>query len=292
MKKLLYTIIAGTTVCSAFAQLPNAGFEQWDSSSVVNNHKVYEPVNWLTTNADMASLNLAQPVSITTDAHSGKYAVKITSAIDDQGLQAGIIVSGKTYSGNFQQSNAGEKFKLTGRISSFDGYYKYDAMPGDSFRIVLAFYYKGSFYGRAFFQGGHTSTYTKFNLELAKYNGVAPDSAKFIIYSSISNFSAGSKLFLDDMNIGFVIPTGIDEPNQTPEISIYPNPSTDQITIRGITGKETSYIIRDSKGSTQQQGTLSAQYQINTTGLSEGLYFLELKTENGSLPVKKFTNIR
>jgi hypothetical protein len=287
MKKLLYTMMAAFSATSLFAQLPNGGFEQWDSSTVVNGQKIYNPVNWLTNNADMAGLGQLQPTGITTDAHSGNYAVKITSGIDDQGMQAGMLVSGNTYSGAYDQSNVGEKFKLTGRIASFEGYYKYDAQESDSFRIVLAFYRKGVYFGRAYYQGGQTANYTKFNLQLINFSGPAPDSAKFIIYASYSNLSSGSKLYLDDMNVGYT--TGINDINGVlPQISIYPNPANDVIKVEGISEVNVQYTIADLKGAIVATGKLPDERTLDISKLNQGMYFLQLIDETGNTAVQKF----
>jgi hypothetical protein len=57
-----------------------------------------------------------------------------------------------------------------------------------------------------------------------------------------------------------------------PEISMYPNPTTDRIMVEGVIG--THYRIIDALGKTVDQGLFNGQH-INISNLSEGFYFLK-----------------
>ena len=57
MKKLgLLFIVLNVAFFAVNAQVSNAGFEEWDSASVVNGVKIYNPVNWFSRNAEMVGI--------------------------------------------------------------------------------------------------------------------------------------------------------------------------------------------------------------------------------------------
>ena len=143
-------------------------------------------------------LEKTSPVSRSTDAHSGMYAVKITAKLDDNDKSAGALYSGnKAPIGDPTKSAYEEKFKLNGRIKSYSAWYKYSpADPMDSFIVMMTFYLKGKPYGSAYYTGGATNVYQQFVWTLAYPDNIEPaDSAKFIILSSSVPGNAGSELY-------------------------------------------------------------------------------------------------
>lgn len=77
---------------------------------------------------------------------------------------------------------------------------------------------------------------------------------------------------------------GLAEQQLSENLNVYPNPSNGLITIGGNSGATLHYSILDVAGKVILKGQTSENnYQINTTSLSNGLYILNLKHENGSL---------
>ncbi|MDB4533747.1 T9SS type A sorting domain-containing protein [Vicingaceae bacterium] len=76
-----------------------------------------------------------------------------------------------------------------------------------------------------------------------------------------------------------VTPTGIDEQSAATSFSVYPNPTSYQITIDTEDNIETIKII-DVTGKIVETKT-STNTTINVAHLIKGLYFLEIKTDNG-----------
>jgi hypothetical protein len=275
MKKTLYTLLLlFATYLTALAQVPNAGFESWDSLSFFNGVRIYDPMEWMSSNAEMVSIGKSQSISMSTDAHTGSYAAKIISMVDDGQMQGSLLIS--------------SKFPLTGRIKYFDVWYKYTPVNTDSFRIYLAMYKNGQSYGQAYALKGETqNTYSKIHWELTYPDNVpAPDSASFIIQASIYNDSEGSVLLLDDIAVGYQA-TGSNEVDQTPQITSYPNPVVNEMTFLGCPPKKVLYVIRNSKGAVVKEGALDSG-SLSTHDLAEGMYFVQLNCEDGWKHQQKF----
>jgi Secretion system C-terminal sorting domain len=282
-----------TAVCFAFftasAQISNAGFEEWDSASVVNGVRIYNPVNWYSQNAEMVGIGRTSPVSLTTDAHSGSYAVKITTRMDDNEKLAGTLSTGnKTYMGDPAKAAEEEKFKLNGRIKSYSAWYKYTpASAVDSFMVKLVLYLKGKAYGSAYFTGGATNEYKQFIWTLTYPDNIQPpDSAKFLIYSSIFTGNAGTELILDDLDVQYKTPTATAEVTK-PVWSIYPNPVEDEMTFFGIPPKVRNIIVTNSMGAVVKQGSIK-ENKMEVSDLKGGFYWLSMQDDEGTVSTLKF----
>jgi hypothetical protein len=292
MKRTTYTLLAlliGAITSPAFAQIPNAGFENWDSLTLVNNVRIYNPDVWNSSNIEQFNLNGTQTVSMTTDAHTGKYAVKLVSAKDDQDLQSTFLSSGYSI-GEGANDPGADKFPLKGRINGFEGYYKYFPLEEDSFRVFLALYRNGQYLGQAFMLlGKPADTYTKFTWPVNFPSSIpAPDSAKFIIEPSIFDGSEGSVLYIDDLNITYGFATATDEVEKMPEISLFPNPVNDQMTLLGFDPRHRHrYTIAAVDGKEVAAGDLTNS-TLQTGFLDTGLYILTLINDEGRVSRLRF----
>lgn len=286
-------LLASILSCAFFtasAQISNAGFEEWDSASVVNGVRIYNPVNWYSQNAEMVGIGRTSPVSLTTDAHSGSFAVKITTKLDDNTKSAGTLATGNTAPlGDPAKAAYEEKFKLSGRIKSYSAWYKYTpATATDSFIVMLAFYLKGKSYGSAYFTGGATNEYKQFTWTLSYPDNIqAADSAKFLIFSSTYTGNIGTELILDDIAVQYKTPTGIEEEAKV-QWNIYPNPVEDEMTLFGIPPKVRTIIITNSTGAIVKKPAIS-QNKIDVSDLKEGFYWLTMMDEEGSQSTVKFS---
>ncbi|MES2381044.1 MAG: T9SS type A sorting domain-containing protein [Bacteroidota bacterium] len=285
MKKLYYTLalLCGLST-AAFAQVPNPGFESWDSLSIVNNKRIYNPTGWFSTNADMVGNGFEQPVTMSTDARTGTYAVQITASLDDAGKQAAILSTGSSVSFDFSKDQ-GEKIALQGKIKSFQLYYKYLTAINDSFMVYLAMYKDGQYYGQAYTKRGQANTYQKLLVELNYPSTVAPpDSAKLFIFASTQN-NAGSILTIDDVSIGYAN-TGIANITKK-RLGVYPNPAKNNITVSDNDMQNASYKIIDNQGQVAQEGILENN-QINTANLTQGVYMIQMETPTADYQQVKF----
>ena len=293
MKKIIVCIIAfSASLFSAYAQLPNAGFEGWDSATVVNGIRIYNPQKWTSRNVEMAGVGKDIPVSLTTDAHSGSYAVKITSTLDDNEKYAGVLASGENTGLDLSQMDKGEKFKLTGKIKSFSAWYKYKpASSLDSFRVYLLFFLGGQNYGSAYYTGGATDTYQQFTWTLSYPDNIPkPDSAKFVIMASTYDGNEGTELILDDLDVQYKTTTGIEEAKKEAKLSVYPNPAVDHITLFGIPPKVRAVLVANSHGAIVKD-KVDVNDEIQIGDLKPGLYWLLLQDEAGVQSTIKFNKL-
>jgi hypothetical protein len=77
------------------------------------------------------------------------------------------------------------------------------------------------------------------------------------------------------------IATGITE-NNTEEISVYPNPSTGSITVKGIKGANQVLIIRDVLGKSVLTSSLNNNSQtVDISVLPQGIYFATINSKEG-----------
>jgi hypothetical protein len=108
-----------------FAQIPNAGFEQWTAGN---------PNNWLTLNI----IGVGTPVTQTSPGHSGSWALKgeVITILTGDTLVPWII------SGQF-----GEGFPVSERYGAVTGYLKFSPLGGDEFVAVVLMYNNNSAIG-------------------------------------------------------------------------------------------------------------------------------------------------
>lgn len=63
------------------------------------------------------------------------------------------------------------------------------------------------------------------------------------------------------------------------ELTVYPNPSSDSITVTGIPSGA-SYTILNTSGNTVLNGSINSNNSINVSSLSDGIYFISLNDSN------------
>jgi hypothetical protein len=66
---------------------------------------------------------------------------------------------------------------------------------------------------------------------------------------------------------------------QTPQLEVYPNPSTNFISIKGQT-ETLDYIFYDANGKTVQRGTVDKEALIDVSALQNGTYILKCVSQN------------
>jgi hypothetical protein len=80
---------------------------------------------------------------------------------------------------------------------------------------------------------------------------------------------------------------GIDGTNDLEEVSVFPNPATDQVKVQGLSGK-TAYSITNAIGvKVTESEILPAHNVIGMQRLPSGIYFLNLSNQKGKLTVIK-----
>lgn len=285
MKKVLLTLCSAWAVVCSAQIVPNGDFELWDTT-IVNGQDVINPLGWTSYNGLLAQRNDAfRGVSLTNDAHSGKFAAKIASTPNALNSMAGVLASGFSVA-----PDQDDGFPITNLVDKVEAYYKYAPFGDDSARIMVLFYLDGVQIGGAYqYIKGATQSYTKFSLQLHYNAGVPiPDKAKvYVLSGDISDGEGKSVLYLDDLSFSYVS-TGLGEATQAKRMDVYPNPVQDKLSFMALpAGSKAAYRVADVQGREVLKGE-TEENQISTAALEQGIYLLEVTGADGSIYQSKF----
>jgi hypothetical protein len=224
---LLLLLISST----ASAQIPNPSFENWTNSFLID---------W-TINSSPPTLI---PVTQSTDAHSGLYAVK-GQVVNLSGSPFTPSISATGISGN--------GFPISQAYSALSGWYKADMIGNDlGFVEVVIYDNAAAVIGTTFGTLPTTAVYQQFTFPISYTGTTQPVSAA--IYFSISDptggttGSIGSQFIIDDLSFSpasFINPI---EPGS--HLSINPNPVSDKLNLGGtfISGQSYNVKVFDIEG--------------------------------------------
>ena len=273
MRKIYLSLaIITASICNLNGQsVPNSSFENWSQ-----NGPFETPNNW----------NVSPAASKSTDAHTGTYSLQLKTGIftnpQTQAIDTipGMAVTGQQGMGPGNQGTNGYSFGA--RPDSLVFWYKYQAQNNDSFvvRLNLTKWNSGvkDMISDLVFLGGATTKYTRVAIAIPYLLNSQPDTATIQIVSSLSpreNLILGSTLLIDD--IGFISNSSAVEQNtinNNVQVSIYPNPFNNSLTIDNF--KSDNIKLIDIYGAvvleqnTQDLDTI----QISTSSLAAGIYFI------------------
>lgn len=274
--------MAATTFTMAQQVVPNGDFEKWDSLSIVDNVRIYNPEGWSSYNAEMIEgSETFQPVQITSDAYNGNYAVKISSKAGTGKGMPGVLFTGREID---PEKESG--FPINGKIDKIEGYYKYAPDGNDSATVAVLFFKDGSQIGGAMHVIKQAAdTYAKFSLQLQyPENAPDPDAAKVYVFAGApENEASNSVLYLDNLNFMYKSSTGIAQLASVKPLTICPNPASTEITFTGQafnTGFQ--YRIIDMQGKFHLQG-LFITNTLDIYSLATGLYFVQVISPDGAI---------
>ncbi|MCX6197595.1 MAG: T9SS type A sorting domain-containing protein [Bacteroidetes bacterium] len=126
---------------------------------------------------------------------------------------------------------------------------------------------------------------------------IADSAYKYIIVGNFYGYNSTDTLFrnntclydigyyyLDDVCVStdsFTcnVPVGIQEPKQNEQVSIYPNPFSNQLSLVVPNNEETTLRVYDMLGQQVLQNTFINSTTLNTASLARGIYFYELRNE-------------
>lgn len=101
----------------------------------------------------------------------------------------------------------------------------------------------------------------------------------------VNNTNRGFKLYLDDVRIDVNDPVSVKE-NEQIHLSVFPNPATDFIYIQTSESIDSYQILSPSGQVIQNE--LPENNQINVQNLSNGMYFIRIKTASGGYATQRF----
>ena len=233
---LSFILLLGISSSSAQTQfLPNPDLENWGDQEVIGitgPTLIYAPDDWFPF-GDLFSFLLGQDSDFNMfesfDAQSGLRSVELRP--DSSNTYADMV-------GYFQ---AGD------RPAALHGYYKMDSNPGDTLRIFFSLV--DSVVNppmiphamKEVFITQPAPNWTEFEAELDYFDPVnVPDSAIVLIGYTANSYTPGNRVLVD--NLWLEYPLSVDDHN-IQNLTIYPNPVVESVSISGIEGKGTLEIM-------------------------------------------------
>lgn len=291
MKKSLLTILIGITASgvNAQTQMPNGGFENWDSETILF-HTFQEPVDYNTSTQCTAILNIS-PVTQSTDAHSGSYSARLETLSGGGNIRANGVMS--TAEIICLASSGGQEggYAYTDEFpDQLEGWYKYAPANQDSAYIQIMFlanndqdtvcYTRHDLFAAA--------DWTKFTVPLC--DGATGNTAEVLSLFFSSSWGdgaqgqaeVGSVLFLDD--IEFTNVNGIDEAITERTWTVYPNPVIGELNVQVLQGEEATIEIVDVTGKLVKQEKVNESNQkVDLNSLVTGIYLYQIRSEQNEV---------
>lgn len=286
---LIFTFIIATAI-KVHAQIPNSGFENWDS---VNN--TIEPTNWYSMYFMTNSTGNYNAVTKSTDhypAAIGNYSAKISN--DTARYNSGITPSNFLGWGMLSSTQQNDRplFPISGHPKSLRGYYKYLPQNGDTMSIYIHFYKNGSEITMGYLKTKiATPNWTQFQVFVndTLYNSVDSGRIGFSTCNEPKNGQGGprgnSVLYIDNLSFDNLISTSIsDETYNKISFKLFPNPASEMVNLQidNIYNETITLNIYNMIGQFVKVESLKEnQHQISTTDLSNGMYIIEVRANKG-----------
>ena len=166
---------------TAYAQVPNAGFEQWTSG---------EPDGWTTDNV----VSFGVPITQSATARTGSSALAGEVVNTQIGLYAPVVQSGI----------GGNGTPVSQRYAVLTGYYRFTPVDGDRFSVNVGMMKSGNPIGAgAISVPTAVGTYTQFTVDIQYTTADVPDTCiiQITIIGPLSgtDFHLGSSFLVDDL---------------------------------------------------------------------------------------------
>lgn len=303
MKTTLLSLFTVTCLSGAFAQVPNAGFETWQSNFMAPQ----EPVGYVTSNVFASPfINGSNPTSATKvtaagDFYSGLAAMRLETVklITNPSPQDIPDTNGAAILGAINVTSGAslkEGAPYTTRAANFSFYYKYTPVAGDNGgAISYLTKWMGTYRDTvavAFIQltsaaSAYTLANTSYTYTPTYATSGNPDSVRIYFASSLYPWitsaphpKLGSVLYVDDAAV-IGIPTK--SYNNSAVTTVFPNPATSYV---NFVCNDNPYVVEiynlaGVKIATQQFAGRKAHY--NSDSLDSGMYLFMVRNEEGKL---------
>lgn len=263
---------------AVFAQdaLPNGGFEDWGT-----NPNYDQPAGWSTLNPLTYLLGKITAFKTNApDVHSGNHAIRLVSkfiTVTDFG-PAVVTTGGINPAGIFGG------IPIHSKPVAVTGWYKYFPLGNDQALLEVILYKNGVEIGSGTFnQPDSVTEWTSFRVELNYTSADIPDTIQINLFASQGGNSPpaeeNSTLFIDDVAYDYA--TATDDITNKKELSIYPNPTSEKITVE--TGSLNDYLVIYSLDGRKRKATMAAGglTEIAVNDLNAGLYLLAAQRRGG-----------
>lgn len=285
MKKIAVLIcLLFFSLLDSTAQIPNPGFENWESEFFSE-----KPTGWQTLNFLSFFTNPLSAFKVSgIDKHSGNYALKIKSVHLHNNPMPSVLddTMGVAFTGLITISPTSYKygFPINQRYEKLTFWSKYIPVGEDEAGMQVQFTRWNGIKRDTIADGDiilhEQPTYHLFELNISNYySNDVPDTAIIFFGSSRKSSLArlGSVLYIDDLEFtGWV---GIDEKTEQQKnpCKVFPNPAKDHISFLINTNDVHAIEIKDIYGRTVNTFTVyDKTTTINTDFMAVGTYFYTL----------------
>jgi hypothetical protein len=267
------------------AAMPNYSFENWTSSTSKT------CAGWFTTNEIFKSYGIdSVNVIQSTDAQNGSSAVFMRNLDYFGNMLPGGLVTGNNPDAALTPDMIAT-IPVADRYSSLSGYFKFTKKVSDQGEVSVYMFSGGTKVGEGHFYPAVTqSTYLLFEAKITydmAFTGI-PDSATIYMAATRDpqNVTGTSSMLIDNLQFNKWA-LGIKSKAET-IFSIYPNPSTDMIHLKGVNDGATVMILgMDGKEITT---AFTANNTINIAALQAGIYILRVM-DSGNIYTARFTKL-
>lgn len=277
MKKFILATLLATFAGLIHAQIPNAGFENWEtllgtttktpSGFISSNYAVY----------DGGEASVFEIAGVSGKGASLQTQMMIDPDTEDTTYEGGFLMSGDL---DIWSGTLNEKFPVSGKPLFLKGHYDYHPAGDDEFAITLVLYKDGVMIGTAELAGtAATNSYQAFSVAVDYTQNVTPDSASLTIISSVSATQAGTILNVDEFSLDYGTPNAVETASST-DLSAYPNPANGQVhVVLPEWIKTGTFILVNARGQIVKTGNLyqgTYAMTLETADLPEGVYFFQI----------------
>jgi len=256
------------------AQIPNGDFESWQLNS---------PTDWVVDNIPF----LVEPVTKTTEAHSGKYALRAAVIVTPF---TGDTVPPTGTTGHLAGTTLVAGFPYSGSPTALRGFCKFTSVGGDAFTIAATFRSGGATIGGGLIGGFQSSeSYQSLTGPILINPLSKPDTASvsFLIIpgQGAKLGHVGTVLLIDDLTFGSIF--AVDHPSQASHFLLqqnFPNPFNPSTTTRYSLSERawTSLTILDVNGQIVKTAVNHLQESgmhevaIDMSSFASGVYYYRL----------------
>jgi hypothetical protein len=284
MKRTITTIITmlSLTGLASAQQISNSGFELWDTIGDYT-----QPKNWYTLNA-LSAFGVDPTTTLTDEAHSGSYAVRLESKVFQDNGFTGLLCTGPILDDEFNPTFDRMKVAFAFKPKSLKVYYKAFPMANDSGILSMcltkwnAALQQTDTVAEATMVFSQTvSTYTLANIPFEYLQDITPDSMFIIATSSADGFNPteGSMLIFDDLELDYT--TGLNDVVSSTAVKMYPNPTATILNIEADKMENSTILIADYSGRIVY--TQNHSKPIDVSALANGIYFVSLQNATGNV---------
>ncbi len=284
----------------------NPGFETWSNDflvpSALNPNSGNNTTGWWDYNFFNSSYIGSSPLSVfrCDTAHSGSYSAKIKTVVYTPTSwniykSWGVPFIGHNYfdtlgilfNGNVNETGAKylPGIPFTQKISTLSFYYMYAPQGGDTAECRALLVKQRSAVGGGLVKiHNAASAWTQATITFTYVSTNQPDTL-YILFSSSSldrKPMPGSTFWVDD--VSFTLLTGIDDLSFSDVVSIYPNPSSDFISVDLPNKQNVEIEIYTLYGDLVNK--VKNQTKLDVSEYSPGLYLMHIK-QNNQIAIKK-----